>query len=231
MCTAVDDLGWHPVTAPVTVTSCMQTITLPLTEPSCIYPRQGNSLELQNIFAFAAEMASLQPQSEGCLHLLHSADILLYTLGRSAIPSVLIYHTVPELQPNSIANTVWESKPKMENKVKSVYLSGKLVHVTWLSHLGKGGKPIKLCLDPKSALPLNQMAPWLWYITFAFLSSSLSLTLVIYIFESYSNCGFIPTPTFFRVKASNHPKHWILLLPLKEGHWKHAVIFPKTFLS
>lgn len=39
------------------------------------------------------------PQSEGCLHLLQSKDILLYTLGRSAIPSVLIYHTVPELQP------------------------------------------------------------------------------------------------------------------------------------
>lgn len=40
------------------------------------------------------------PQSEGYLHLLQSKDALLYTLERSAIPSVLIYHTVPELQPN-----------------------------------------------------------------------------------------------------------------------------------
>lgn len=99
MRTTVDDAGLHPVTTSMEVTSCMQAITLPLTQPSCIHPRQGNSLELQNIFAFAAEMASLQPQSKDCLHLLQSMDIL-YTLGRSAIPSVLIYHTVPELQPN-----------------------------------------------------------------------------------------------------------------------------------
>lgn len=99
-CTTVDELCLHPVT-----TSCRQGITLPLTEPSCIHPRQGNSLELQTYLLLLLKwktelLFKHYPQSEGCLHLLQSKDILVYTLGRSAIPSIVIYHTVPELQPN-----------------------------------------------------------------------------------------------------------------------------------
>lgn len=63
-----------------------------------------------------------------------------YFIPQKEVESQVFWFTTQYLSYSqiSIANTVWESKPKMENKMKSGYLSGKSAHVTWLSHLGKG---------------------------------------------------------------------------------------------
>lgn len=48
----------------------------------------------------------------------------------------------------------------MENQMKSMYLSDKLVHVTGLSYLEKGGKTTKFYFKLKSLSPTTiQMAP------------------------------------------------------------------------
>lgn len=122
-------------------------------------------LRTSKLFAFAAEMenrASLQPLSRVKAVYIYSRIRIYYFIPSEEAQSQVFWFTTQYLSYSqiSIANTVWESKPKMENKMKSVYLSGKLVHVTWLPHLGKGGKPIMLCLDPKSALPPNSSLIW-----------------------------------------------------------------------